>query len=73
VRSFFIFAELMARVWQNLFEAIRRQRTGLAAALTVAVLLIGVFHRLAWPVLLGCGGALGILLAREYRKLLSKG
>ncbi len=51
---------------QNLMRALRQQRIGLGAAISAAVLLVGVFHAPAVPVLIGCTGALTYLLLRAW-------
>jgi hypothetical protein len=50
----------------SLMRALRQQRVGLGAAISAAVLLIGVFHAPAVPVLAGCTGALIYLLLRAW-------
>ena len=54
-------------------EAIKERRTAFICAAAVAVMAIGVFHAPSGPVLLGCGGAVTILvlwggLRRALRK-----
>ena len=49
-------------------EILKGERATVAAALIVAVALLGVFHAPPRAVLLGCGVALGLLLARAMRK-----
>ena len=51
---------------QNLMRALRQQRIGVGAAISAAVLLIGVFHAPAVPVLAGCAGGLIYLLLRAW-------
>jgi hypothetical protein len=51
---------------QSLMRALRRRRIGVGAAISAAVLLIGVFHAPAVPVLVGCTGALVYLLVRAW-------
>jgi len=58
-----------AEVWKVVLEGIKQQRVSLACAITVAVLLVGVFHAPPLPVLLGCVAALGVLIVLAYRKL----
>ncbi|HUX10576.1 MAG TPA: hypothetical protein VMW51_08025 [Terriglobia bacterium] len=43
-------------------EAVKERRTALVCAVAVAVMAIGVFHAPAEPVLLGCGGAVTMLV-----------
>ena len=43
-------------------EAVKERRTALVCAVAVAVMAIGVFHAPPGPVLLGCGGAVTILV-----------
>ena len=43
-------------------EAVKERRTALVCAAAVAVMAIGVFHAPAEPVLLGCGGAVTMLV-----------
>lgn len=45
------------------------ERLALTSSLTVAVLLIGVFHAPKIPVLLGCAAALAVVLVRARRKV----
>jgi Flp pilus assembly protein TadB len=52
-----------------LMKAVWQQRIALACALTVAVVLIGIFHAPPVAVLLGCVLALGLLVGRAYRQL----
>jgi len=47
-------------------RALRRQRIGVGAAISSAVLLIGGFHAPAVPVLIGCTGALIYLLLKAW-------
>jgi len=54
---------------QNLMRALRRQRMGLGAAVSAGILLIGVFHAPAVPVLVGCTGALAFLLVKGWHDL----
>ena len=51
---------------QNLMRALRRQRIGVGAAISAAVLLIGLFHAPPVPVLVGCTGALIYLLLKAW-------
>lgn len=51
---------------QSLLRALRQQRIGVGAAISAGVLLIGVFHAPAVPVLIGCTGALIYLLIRAW-------
>lgn len=53
-------------------EAVKEQRVSLACAITVAVVLVGIFRAPVGPVLVGCGAALAVLLAWACRRLLSK-
>ncbi len=58
--------------WRGDFgEAVRRQRLALAAALIVALALIGIARAPAVPVLVGCGAAMLLLLVRTFCKLRS--
>lgn len=43
-------------------EVVKEQRTALVCAVAVAIMAIGVFHAPSAPVLLGCGGAVTILV-----------
>ncbi len=43
-------------------EAVKEQRIALVCAVAVAVMAIGVFHAPPGPVLLGCGGAVTMLV-----------
>jgi hypothetical protein len=43
-------------------EAIKEQRTAIVCAIAVGVMAIGAFHAPSEPVLLGCGGALTLLV-----------
>ena len=55
-----------ADIGQSLMRALRRQRIGVGAAISSAVLLIGGFHAPAVPVLIGCTGALIYLLLKAW-------
>ena len=55
-----------ADLGQSLLRALRQQRIGVGAAISAAVLLIGVFHAPAVPVLAGCAGGLIYLLLRAW-------
>ena len=48
-----------------LTEVIKTRRIALVCAAAVAVMAIGIFHAPALPVLLGCGGAVLILVFRD--------
>jgi hypothetical protein len=54
-----------------LMLAVSQERTGLAAAMIVAVLLVGLFRAPAWPVFGGCLAALLFFLGRSYFRLKS--
>jgi hypothetical membrane protein len=43
-------------------EAVKERRTALICAAAVALMAIGVFHAPSGPVLLGCGGAVTMLV-----------
>jgi hypothetical protein len=43
-------------------EAVKERRTAFICAAAVAVMAIGVFHAPSGPVLLGCGGAVTVLV-----------
>jgi hypothetical protein len=43
-------------------EAVKEQRIALVCAVAVAIMAIGVFHAPSEPVLLGCGGAVTLLV-----------
>ena len=43
-------------------EAVKERRAALVCAAAVAVMAIGVFHAPSAPVLLGCGGAVTMLV-----------
>jgi hypothetical membrane protein len=45
-----------------LIEAVKEQRIALVCAVAVAIMAIGVFHAPTEPVLLGCGGAVSLLV-----------
>jgi len=49
----------------NFFAAVKARRIAIVCAAAVAVMAIGVFHAPPWPVILGCGGAVTILIARD--------
>ena len=55
-----------------LIEAVKEQRTALVCAIAVGALAIGAFHGPAKPVLLGCGGAVTLLVfwgcVKRFRK-----
>jgi hypothetical protein len=58
--------ELVAvNMWTIFFEVIKARRIALVCAAAVAVMAIGIFHAPALPVLLGCGGAVAILITRD--------
>ena len=42
--------------------ALKEQRTAIVCAVAVAVMAIGAFHAPTEPVLVGCGGALTLLV-----------
>lgn len=46
----------------TVLEAIKERRTAFVCAAAVAVMAIGVFHAPPLPVLLGCGGAVMVLV-----------
>jgi hypothetical protein len=43
-------------------ETLKERRTAFVCAVAVAVMAIGVFHAPSGPVLLGCGGAVTMLV-----------
>lgn len=45
-----------------LVETVKERRTAFVCAAAVAVMAIGVFHAPSAPVLLGCGGAVTVLV-----------
>lgn len=47
-------------------EVFKARRIAIVCAVAVATLAIGVFHAPDGPVLLGCGGAVAILIFRDY-------
>jgi len=53
---------LRVDVRSALIEAIKEQRTAIVCAVAVGVMAIGVFHAPTEPVLVGCGGALTLLV-----------
>lgn len=53
---------------QRLAGAIKQQRVGLASALTVAIVLIGVVHAPIVPVVAGCLLPLAYLIFRSWSK-----
>jgi hypothetical protein len=44
------------------FEAVKEQRIAVVCAAAVAIMAIGVFHAPSEPVLVGCGGAVALLV-----------
>jgi hypothetical protein len=50
----------------KLLSTLKQQRTALASALTVAILVIGFFHAPAGPVLAGCGLAMAAIFGRNW-------
>ena len=54
------------------FEAVKERRNAFVCAVAVAVMAVGVFHAPAEPVLLGCGGALILLVFWGILKRLLK-
>lgn len=53
---------------QAFIEAIKERRAALVCAGAVALMAIGVFHAPTAPVLLGCGGAVTLLVFWGYAK-----
>jgi hypothetical protein len=51
--------------WQIFYERLKQQRVALASAISMAGVLIVVVPAPAFPVVVGCLGALMILLVRE--------
>ena len=49
----------------DFLAAVKARRIAIVCAAAVAVMAIGVFHAPAWPVILGCGGAVTILITRD--------
>lgn len=45
-----------------LIEALKEQRTAFVCAVAVGIMAIGAFHAPTEPVLVGCGGALTLLV-----------
>lgn len=56
---------VVADVWTSFLEALKVRRIAVVCAAAVAVMSIGVFHAPAGPALLGCGGAVVILVGRD--------
>ena len=52
-------------MWSILIETLKARRIAIICAVAVAVMAIGVFHAPSWPVILGCGGAVAILITRD--------
>ncbi|PYV19847.1 MAG: hypothetical protein DMG21_00020 [Acidobacteria bacterium] len=52
----------------TLLDAIKGQRAGLTAAITVAILLIFVFHAPVLPVVAGCFICLTYFILRSWSK-----
>lgn len=52
-------------MWSMLIETLKARRVAIVCAVAVAVMAIGVFHAPSWPVILGCGGAVTILVTRD--------
>ncbi len=58
--------ELLAVNKGSIFlEVVKARRIAIVCAAAVATMAIGVFHAPAWPVALGCGGAVAILVFRD--------
>lgn len=53
-------------------EAVKERRTAFVCAGAVALMAIGVFHAPSAPVLLGCGGAVALLVSWGYAKRVLK-
>lgn len=53
-------------------EAVKERRTAFVCAAAVALMAIGVFHAPPAPVLLGCGGAVTVLVFWGYAKRVLK-
>jgi hypothetical protein len=53
-------------------EAVKERRTAFVCAGAVALMAIGVFHAPSVPVLLGCGGAVTLLVFWGYAKRVLK-
>lgn len=51
--------------WSVLIEALKGRWPAIVCAVAVAVMAIGVFHAPSWPVILGCGGAVTLLITRD--------
>ncbi|HUZ45340.1 MAG TPA: hypothetical protein VMW54_01760 [Terriglobia bacterium] len=52
-------------MWSLFVETIRARWIAIVCAAAVAIMAIGVFHAPSWPVILGCGGAVTILITRD--------
>jgi hypothetical protein len=52
-------------MWSIFVETLKARWTAIVCAVGVAVMAIGVFHAPSWPVILGCGGAVTILVTRD--------
>ena len=52
-------------MWSIFVETLRARWGAIVCAVAVAVMAIGVFHAPSWPVILGCGGAVTILITRD--------
>ena len=53
-------------------DSLKERRTAFVCAGAVALMAIGVFHAPSGPVLLGCGGAVTILVFWGYVKRVAK-
>jgi hypothetical protein len=58
--------------WSVFTEAVKERWNALVCAVAVAIMAIGVFHAPAVPVLLGCGGALTMLIFWGCLKRITK-
>lgn len=52
----------VVEIGSTFFEAAKERRNAFVCAAAVAIMAIGVFHAPPWPVLLGCGGAVTMLV-----------
>jgi hypothetical protein len=59
---------ILAEMGMVFWKAVKQQRVALACAVTVAVVLVGVFKAPILPVIGGCVGAWVVMLARAHRK-----
>jgi hypothetical protein len=53
----------------KVLEALKQQRLVLACALTVAVVVVGLFHAPVGPTLAGCGLAMVLIFLRTWLRM----